>query len=317
MSWLSEHFISCDWGTTNFRLRLVETNSLKVIQEHQTGQGVRFVYQQFMGQNSCSQTEFFGEYLKQQIGTLPTEHRQHLVVISGMASANIGLMELEYADMPFDQTGKDLVWSRTVLENDLETLLISGVKCPTGMMRGEEVQAIGLGSWLSNFTDGILILPGTHSKHISYSNGTFLNLKTFMTGELFEIISDHSILANSVVPGDWNKEREQSFKEGVLLGARGKMTENLFSIRARHIIEKCLKEDNYYFLSGMLIGDELSYLGNARDFVFLAATGRLATLYQLAINEIAGEQRLVCFNDDILEQAGLLGQKKILLLNEG
>lgn len=317
MTLMPDHFISCDWGTTNFRLRLVETNSLKVLQEHQTDQGIRPVYQKFKGQKSYSQTEFFGEYLKQQLEILLPEQRNLLVVISGMASANIGLMELEYADMPFDQKGKELVWRRTALENGLEILLISGVKCPTGMMRGEEVQAIGLGSWLSDHTDGILVLPGTHSKHISYSSGAFLNLKTYMTGELFETISNNSILANSVFSGDWCKEREQSFVEGVLLGTKGKMTENLFSIRARHIIENSLKENNYYFLSGMLIGDELSYLGNERASVFLAATGRLATLYELAISLVAGERRLVSFNDDILEQAVLIGQKKILMLNGG
>ena len=68
-------------------------------------------------------------------------------------------------------------------------LLISGIKSDLGMMRGEEVQAIGLEEQLRPHGDGVLLLPGTHSKHLTYRKEAFTALQTFMTGELFEVLS--------------------------------------------------------------------------------------------------------------------------------
>ncbi|GJM29822.1 MAG: 2-dehydro-3-deoxygalactonokinase [Cyclobacteriaceae bacterium] len=310
-----DYFISCDWGTSNFRLRLVKTSSLEILHEHRTDHGVRAVFQQYSNQNNLSQVDFFAEYLAKQVRTLPHPHQQQLVVLSGMASSNIGLMELEYAEMPFDLSGKGLHWKRTTLENGLDILLVSGVKCQTGMMRGEEVQAIGMESCLQDHHQGILILPGTHSKHITFEKGAFTDLKTFMTGELFDIISSKSILANSVSESPWNGERERSFVEGLLTGADGKMTAGLFGIRAKHVIENASRENNYYLLSGMLIGDELLGLKTSNIPIFIAATGRLALLYQLAVKTLLGEERLISLGDSNLEKALLIGQRKILMLH--
>ena len=307
------YFISCDWGTTNFRIRLVETNSLKVIAEHQTKQGVRRLYEKFLEQKEYTQTHFFSNYLKEQLKSFPSEHQNHPIVIAGMASANIGLKELSYANLPINPLENDLVWESLVLENGLEVILISGVKSSAGMMRGEEIQAVGLADLLAPYKNGILLLPGTHSKHITLKNNCFTALKTYMTGELFEVISKASILKVSVAKNNWNPKRLQAFKKGIQLGIDGNLTANLFSIRASHIIEKTKKKDNYYTLSGMLIGEELAYLQKVNDTVFLAASEPMMSMYEIALEIILKPNQLVKFNGSILENAFLKGQKNILL----
>ena len=306
------YFISCDWGTTNFRVRLVETNSLKVIAEHQTKQGVRRVYEKFLEQKEYTQTQFFSNYLKEQLKSFPTEHQNYPVVIAGMASANIGLKELSYANLPINPLENDLVWESLVLENGLEVILISGVKSSAGMMRGEEIQAVGLADLLAPYKNGILLLPGTHSKHITLKNNCFTALKTYMTGELFEILSQKSILSNSIIKEDKDNISETSFLKGVKLGSEGKLAESLFSVRVNDIFGTTTKEDNYFFLSGLLLGDELAYLKTEKRKIVLAAPATLSNLYKTALDEILGSKNYVFLENTIVENAILVGQKKIL-----
>ena len=310
-----DYFISCDWGTTNFRLRVVETDSLQVLAEHKTDQGIKVLYEKYREQKETDQTRFFLAYLQEQLLKLPAEHQQHLVVAAGMASANIGLCELDYADLPLDRSGANLV-RKHISHDSLELLLISGAKSANGVMRGEETQAIGLAEYLSPQSQGILLLPGTHSKHISYRNGQFDALKTFMTGELFEILSKKSILANSVATSDWTAERIGAFKEGLEAGLNGQLTSSLFSVRARHLLEDYKKEDSYYTLSGMLIGDELSYLKAWKEGVFLAASQPTFSLYQAALEAMVDSEQLVLLGEAAIEKALLMGQKKILQLHD-
>ena len=235
-------FISCDGGTTNFRLKVVETSSLKVLAEHSTDCGIKSLFQLYSNGKREGQTQFFMDYLFQEVGKLPDQHQGHLIIASGMASSNIGLQEMEYATFPFSANGENLLWKRISSDNKLNVLLVSGVKCETGMMRGEEVQAIGLAEYLAPFGRGTLILPGTHSKHLGYDLGNFISLKNFMTGELFEVLLKNSILANSVVAGPLTKSGKEAFLGGIDQGMNGRLGANLLTVRARHLLKNCDKK---------------------------------------------------------------------------
>ncbi len=312
---LPSYFISCDWGTTNFRLRLVETRKLKVISECMTDQGVKALFQKFSEQNEVDQNAYYINYLKEQIKRFPVEYQNIQVITSGMSTSNIGLLELPYAKLPFDGTGKSFVREKISIGDGQELLLVSGIKSETGMMRGEEIQAIGLEEYLSPYNRGILLLPGTHSKHISYRDGQFYAMKNYMTGELFDVLGKKSILSNSLEPGAWDSKSEKAFLEGVQLGIDGKLTSSLLVIRARHVVEGKNKKDNNFMLSGLLIGDELSYLKDTDHYVFLAAPDSLFHLYKTALETFMDSKKMVVLNDAVLEKALLTGQRKILELH--
>ena len=308
----SGHFISCDWGTSNFRIRLVEADSLEVIEEYTSEQGIKTLYQQFLLQTAQNQTNFFKNYLFSQIKNLSNWNQAKLIVVAGMASSNIGLLELEYAHVPFTANGADLKYKLISCQNNLDILLISGVKDSLGMMRGEEIQAIGLAKHLKPYQSGILILPGTHSKHIDYQNESFTSLKSFMTGELFELLSSKSILSNSVEASAWSEARKAAFEAGLAIGFKGQMNQNLFAIRAKHLLQNENPKNSFFMLSGMLIGDELSYLQDSNQTVFLAADQPFFDLYQLGLQSILPQPQIVTFSGSDLEKAFLTGQKQIL-----
>lgn len=313
---IPKYFLSCDWGTTNFRLKVVGTTSLDILAERSTEGGIRSLYQLYSEGSTEGQTQFFSDYLAQQIRMLPSQYRDGLIVATGMASSNIGLRELEYATFPFPVSGESLIWERISLEDKVDLLLVSGVRSATGMMRGEEVQAIGLSEYLSPHAKGILILPGTHSKHLAFELGNFISLKNFMTGELFEVLSKNSILANSVVAGPFTKSGKEAFLEGLGQSFSERLGSNLLTVRARHLLDNYDNKDNYYFLSGLLIGEEVAYLKNEKDMVFLAAPKPVLELYKLALEHLVPENRLVCLDEEALERSVLVGQRKILLLND-
>jgi 2-dehydro-3-deoxygalactonokinase len=310
---LPKKFISCDWGTSNFRLRLVDTRSLKVLSEIKTDLGIKRCYQLNKQQSERSQQAFFAEYLLTQLEKLDLNKLgNNCIVASGMLSSSIGMKELEYCTLPIAFGGEDLISDWISLGNKMDLLLISGARTNSDVMRGEEIQAVGLSEYLPKKGKGILLLPGTHSKHIHFDNGHFMDFTTYMTGELFEVIGKHSILSASLDAMEWSASYKDIFLEGVKKGIANQQMASLFSIRANSLIHKTSNSENNYLLSGLLIGAELSYLNDRNETVYLAVTGIQNELYQLALKSFLPLDRIVCFEPQIIETALLVGQRKIL-----
>ncbi|MBB6461957.1 2-dehydro-3-deoxygalactonokinase [Flammeovirga kamogawensis] len=322
---LPDKFISCDWGTSNFRLRLIKTDTLEVLNEHKTDKGVKTLFQEFKAQNRINQDRFFSNYLTQEIERISPSSKKNVVVASGMASSSIGLKELGYSAMPFDAKGKNLFSKHILLNKDLSVVLVSGAKTEKDVMRGEEIQAVGLADFLPIDQEGLLLLPGTHSKHINYDKSTYTDFQTYMTGEMFDIISTQSILASSVEKAPFKEEYKSAFIQGVEAGTKGNLSSSLFSIRAHdmmnnnflvraeNISESAAKQENYYYLSGLLIGEELSYLKESYKMISVAANGTLGLLYKYALEAIVQDKKQLNFLDEeLLERALLIGQKKVL-----
>lgn len=310
---LPEKFISCDWGTTNFRLRLIDTESLKILSEHTTDMGIKKCFQEFKAQSKLTQEQFFAEYLKNQIKKLDsTISNDYCIVASGMLSSSIGMHELNYANMPIAFNGKDLISKYIPFDDMPDLLLVSGAKTDSDVMRGEEVQAIGLINELSKHEKGTLLLPGTHCKHIAFEAEVFNDFNTYMTGELFETISNHTILSTSLTKASWDPSFKTIFLEGVKNGLANMQMQSLFSIRANTLIKDVSGEQNFYFLSGLMIGSELASLQNQTGTIFLAASGIYSILYKLALESFLPTEQIVCFEEQILEKALLTGQQQIL-----
>ncbi len=231
-----------------------------------------------------------------------------------MASSNIGMLALKYADLPISNNGDTLVVEKFSFKKYQNALLVSGVKGIDDVMRGEEVQALGLVESLND--DGVLILPGTHSKHITFTNGKFTKIKTFLTGELFELLSKKSILSGNVELTEWNEKNKEAFRKGAKIGFSGNLTNSLFSLRVNDLMKKTTKAYNYYFLSGLVFGDEISNLKTAFKTVYLAAPSEINHLYELALKLLLKENQLIVFDQNTYNQALTKGQLKLLKLHE-
>jgi len=311
------HFISCDWGTTNFRLRLVQTDTLEVLFEQSDGSGIRDLNTEFLRADTTDRYAYFANYLRQQIKTIPEAYQQLPLVVSGMASANIGMVDLPYGELPITADASGFRVENYALRDGQALYIISGVKSATGMMRGEETQALGLLELMDADRQGILLLPGTHSKHLRYRKGCFTNFGSYMTGELFELLLRQSILSNSLRPEDLSSANRTSFLTGLQTGAKDGAASHLFSIRAGDVLHQSDPGESYLRLSGLLIGDELRYLSSTNDeYCYLAGSGPLLSLYELALEKLIGKDRLTVFGAENIQRALLSGQRKIMLRND-
>lgn len=312
----TDRFVSCDWGTSNFRLRLVDNKTLEVLTQHQTPMGIKDLNDAFISQNRLGRQDFFLDYLQKQLELMGIKPASYRVVAAGMASSSLGLKELPYSLLPFSLSGNQIVADSLVTDSGLDMLLISGVKGPQGVMRGEEIQSIGLEEELKGLRRAQVILPGTHSKHICFEAGSFTDFKTYMTGELFSIVSQQSILKLSVEKGPLNGKALLAFRQGVQVGFGQGLASSLFTVRTKEVLGQISKDLNYHYLSGILIGDELMHLGDWDGKIVMAAADPLFKYYSEALGLLFGLEHMIFLDGKALEMAILKGQRKLMQLYE-
>ncbi|WP_128545328.1 2-dehydro-3-deoxygalactonokinase [Larkinella soli] len=310
---MKDTLLCCDWGTSSFRLRRVETATRKVLHEVRSGQGIAATFQTWKAGSEDRRT-VFGRVLAHEIRRLGEETGQSAegvpVVLSGMASASIGLVELPYAGLPFavDGSGAEIRRLEPTAELPHEVLVISGVSGGQDVMRGEETQLIGLYALqpegIDPAADALLILPGTHSKHIRISDGRMTGFQTFMTGEVFALLVQHSILGDSVSrpeSPDW-----VWFRRGVREGASASLLNALFSVRVNQLMKRADKGPNYEYLSGLLIGSELQGLAHHPQPLVLCSGSTVFPYYREAAEELGFPAH--CVPAEVMEQAAVAGQ---------
>lgn len=284
-------FLSCDWGTSSFRLRLVSTATNETLAEIEGPHGARQLYERSVT-SGAPRFGCFAEVAVQTIEKIGLRHRLNgqPFVISGMASSTIGWKELPYATVPFplDATGlvvEELSWDAP--EGVGPTYIVSGVAGAADMMRGEECQAIGVMAapeYQSFRERSLLILPGTHSKHLFIESGRVHTFQTFMTGELFDTLTHHSVLKATVDTSSSVHVYAAEFRAGLNHVRDNGLAASLFRVRTRGVLDHANPGANAAFLSGLLIGAELESLNRYPTLpIIIAANEQLTSVYGLAI----------------------------------
>jgi 2-dehydro-3-deoxygalactonokinase len=277
-------FIAVDWGTTNRRAYLVEHGS-RHSREFEDGQGILAV-----GRGGF---EAAVEQISDRLG-------DHPLLLAGMIGSNRGWMEAPYVPCPagLDDLARGLVWP---VEG--AAAIVPGVCYSNGradVMRGEEVQIFGALSSGDIPGECIVCHPGTHNKWIRVSNGRIHSFRTVMTGELFNLLRDRSILSDLL---DGTAQAGDAFSDGVRQGLSGTgVTALLFEARARFLLGRLDKADAASFVSGLLIGEDVRIGLTANRDLPLVVMGQpeLTSLYTSALalagaasDEVDGEKSFV------------------------
>lgn len=133
-----------------------------------------------------------------------------------------------------------------------------------------------------------------------------------MTGELFQLLSHHSILASSMFKVPATDDSTGGFLDGVQQGIGGQMAAKLFTIRSADLLGLRSNQENARFLSGLLIGSELACLQEVHVPVWIAASAPLDQLYRIAIENSLPEVQAHVIDSHVLEAALLAGHREIL-----
>jgi 2-dehydro-3-deoxygalactonokinase len=280
MRW-PDGFIAVDWGTTNRRAyRLGPSGSCDG--EFEDGQGVLSV-------PSGGFPEAVAE-IRRRLGDLP-------LLLAGMVGSNRGWVEAPYVPCPagLDDLAANLTWPG---EREAIAPGVSFVgEGRADVMRGEEVQLLGAAAAGEIQPDALVCHPGTHNKWVVVQGGRIASFRTVMTGELFNLLRQHSILADLLKA---DAEPDEAFRRGVRHGLdQSDLTSDLFAVRARVLLGEARREDAASYTSGLLIGSDvrIGLADNPAAAVMVMGRPELTRLYAAAIrearrepNELDGEQ---------------------------
>jgi len=286
------HFISCDWGSSTIRLRLVDRQRRESIGEVKEPEGIPAVFARWQqySDRSDGRVAFYQTVLAQRIEQLRRQTNYSVaglpIVMSGMASSSLGMIELPYRRMPFDLTGTDLIRVGLPASEQFEhsILMVSGVRTEEDVMRGEETQLIGCGG---GHDERLYILPGTHSKHVLVRYGMAVSVSTFMTGECFHLLTTRSILSASVTAAASDGGPvSAAFLQGIRDSNKGGILQTAFRVRTRHLLSGASNEENYQYLNGLVIGEELKVVRGTELPLAVVGAGRMKEYYVAGLEEL-------------------------------
>jgi 2-dehydro-3-deoxygalactonokinase len=285
-------YIAVDWGTSSFRLWLVDRDG-NVLGEQRSHEGM-------MATSKSGFAAVLQSHLEA-VGAAP----ELPVIICGMAGARQGWVEAGYVDTPAPLASV-LKQAASVPGQDRDIRILPGIaqrdaKAPD-VMRGEETQLLGA---LSGDAAGeaVFCMPGTHSKWVRTSGRTVERFATFMTGELFDAVSQHTILSHAVARAD-EAEDVDAFRSAVMAAIETPAfaANLLFQVRSGQLLHGGKPSSAREKISGTLIGLELAAgLGREppKSGITLIASGRLQMLYRTAFETVSVPVRSIEAEDAV------------------
>ncbi|KHJ54644.1 hypothetical protein LA66_08605 [Aureimonas altamirensis] len=233
-----------DWGTTSFRLWAVDADGA-ILAERRSGEGL----------TSAGDFDAVLESHAAALGVgidVPA-------ILCGMVGARTGWLEAPYLDAPVHFS--DVAGRATRVKAASRTVFIlPGVsqRAPApDVMRGEETKLLGLGR-----DDGLVLMPGTHTKWARLDGGFLSGFSTFMTGEIFAHLrgAPTSVLRQAVGDAPLAETSGPVFADAVRAGfeAPERLANTAFGVRAGWLIDGTSAADGLARLSGLLIGAEIA-----------------------------------------------------------
>jgi 2-dehydro-3-deoxygalactonokinase len=213
------------------------------------------------------------------------------IILSGMIGSRQGWREAPYVACP--ATLADVARQLLAVEfEDTPTRIVPGVRTTDSdgvpdLMRGEETQVFGTG-----ISDGLCCLPGTHSKWVEVRGGSIVGFNTHLTGELYALLRNHSILGKLL--GAEEQDDEGVFETGVARsGDAGGLLHHLFGVRALGITGSIAPDQGSSYLSGLIIGHEVRAAAPVGRTVHVIGSQDLARRYARAIAACGGTPVIV------------------------
>jgi 2-dehydro-3-deoxygalactonokinase len=266
-------FVAVDWGTSSFRGWLMSAKG-QAIAESRGGEGMLHCV-----------TSGFALVLRDHLTRLGAPNGMP-VLICGMAGARQGWREAPYLKTPTRLEALHEGAIRVDVSGDIRILpgIAQARADRPDVMRGEETQLLGVTE--PDFT-GLVCIPGTHSKWIRIEQGHVVEFSTYMTGELFSMISQHSILSHAVEMDGPSQADSGPFREGLAaaLAAPSGLSASLFRLRAAQLLGFEQRSDGAARLSGLLIGTEIADVRHQYGVqaLRLIGAGQLGRLYEAAL----------------------------------
>ncbi|WP_371168100.1 2-dehydro-3-deoxygalactonokinase [Aliiroseovarius sp. 2305UL8-7] len=269
-SGVTPDWLAVDWGTTHLRVWLMAKDG-SALERLESDRGM-----------GCLARDEFEPVLMDLLSEFDLGS-SIVTIVCGMAGSRQGWAEAPYVAVPCAPPGVSNATQFNAGVFDVH--ILPGVKQqkPADVMRGEETQIAGYLVENPDF-DGILCLPGTHCKWVHISAGELVSFRTFMTGEMFALLSDQSVLRHSVATDDWDQAAFDTALSDTLTRPSD-LAAKLFSLRAEGLLNDMSPATARARLSALLIGAELAaakpyWLGQQ---VVILGADNVASAYHAAL----------------------------------
>jgi 2-dehydro-3-deoxygalactonokinase len=226
----------------------------------------------------------FADALRSSVGPWLADGERR-ILLCGMIGSRQGWQEARYvacpvgaADIAQALTSVDFDGAQVLLAPGLSDVDESGVP---DVMRSEEMQILGAG-----IDDGIACLPGTHSKWVRIAGGRIMGFTTYMTGECFAALRDHTVLSRLIREAP---TAPSAFDAGVARSAEpGGLLHHVFGVRTLGLAKRLSETEGASYLSGLLIGHEMRTALSPGTLVHVIGAAELSALYARAITACGG-----------------------------
>lgn len=271
--------IGVDWGTSNLRAYRMDAAG-RVVAHVASPRGITKVEG---GQ--------FAAVLGETVGAWLREGERH-VLMCGMIGSRQGWVEAPYLPCPADPAAIAQALVKVPF-GDAEVRLVPGLsgRDASGVpevMRGEETKLVGLMAALGG--EGVVCMPGSHTKWARIAGGRIEGFATYFTGEAFAALRGHTILGRMM----GQEIDAEGFRRGVARsGDEGHLLHHLFGVRALGLFGELPEAQAAGFLSGLMIGHEVRAAMRGAGQVRLVGDEVLVGLYAGAIDACGGQAVVV------------------------
>lgn len=270
---MAARLIALDWGTSSLRAYLLDDVSL-VLDERRFDYGIRNLP---AGGFEAAFAEACADWRQM--------HPEVPLIACGMVGSRQGWSEVPYLSCPTDCDAVSRSLGQLALADGGVLHVVPGLSIePPGrvpdVLRGEETQVFGA---VRDGDTATIILPGTHSKWVSLVDGKIQAFATYMTGELYDLLSTRSLLAAMMTASEMDPA---AFDQGVRAGVDGFAADgvlhHLFGVRTLALFGRLREEASASYLSGLLIGAEI---GGATRGDRVSPGARIIVLGEYTITE--------------------------------
>lgn len=283
---MTARLIAIDWGTTSFRAALADGQG-RTIERHEAADGILAAADRFADVLAAAAQPW-----RQQHGSLP-------ILMSGMIGSRQGWREAPYVHAP--ATLEALAGGLLTFEAEglgrvgiVPGVDVRAAGAAPDVMRGEETQIFGALAQLG-IDSATFVQPGTHAKWVRVEKGAIVGFETYMTGEVYAALREHTILGRMMETGATS---EVGFRRGLDASAfeagagPGALLNRIFSTRTLGLFDELAPTEAGDYLSGLLIGAEMreGLRRGARDIVIFGAR-ELEQRYRMAADHLGVASR--------------------------
>jgi 2-dehydro-3-deoxygalactonokinase len=269
--------LAVDWGSSSLRGALLDDEGT-VLDSRSSARGMLAVAK---GSFADAFESTFGDWMDAE----PT-----VCLIAGMAGSRQGWLEAPYCSCPagLEELAAALVPIPDFSARGWSIALVPGLSHMSrdvpDVMRGEETQIMGA-LRLLGVQDARVVLPGTHSKWASVQGGRVVGFETFMSGEFFALLRQHSILKHSVADAETRPDWP-AFDAGIDRAREAAcLLRSAFSVRTLSLFGVHSPDASLSYLSGLVIGEELRCQALPHDQpVVVVGAAALTERYQRALS---------------------------------